>query len=227
MFETRFPGHYSGRATHVHVMSSRNASVYANGTVSGGSITHVGQMFFDQDLIALVETQEPYASNTQSLTQNADDSILAEEASDVDPFVEYVLLGEDVSEGLFGWLAFGLDTENAFNVTPAAYLTENGGVENENAGGGMGGGPPGGSGAPPSGVGPTGASRTGTSAPSGSASSASVSAALSSSAASLASKIPNTPLVTTSSDAFQEEYGDGSQNPFAADKPPRKPVKQK
>lgn len=157
VFETLFPGHYTGRATHIHVMTSQDATVNANETLSGGSITHVGQMFFDQDLISLVEQEEPYASNTQELTTNAEDSILSEEASDVDPMIEYVLLGDSVSEGIFGWLAFGMDTNNAFNITPAAYLTENGGVANANAGSGMGGGgPPSGTGAPPSGAIPSG-----------------------------------------------------------------------
>lgn len=156
-FHTLFPGHYTGRATHIHVMTSQNATVNANKTLSGGSVTHVGQMFFDQDLISLVEKTEPYASNTQGLTENADDSILAEEAGTVDPMIEYVLLGEDVSEGIFGWLAFGMDTTNSFNITPAAYLTENGGVTNENAGSGMAGGPPGGNGTAPSGLMPSNA----------------------------------------------------------------------
>jgi hypothetical protein len=140
----------------MHVMTSLDATVNANETLSGGSITHVGQMFFDQDLIELVDEVEPYASNEQPLTNNADDSILSEEAATTDPFVEYVLLGDSVADGLFGWLAFGIDTTASYNITPAAYLTENGGVENENAGAGMGGGPPGGSGAPPSGAMPTG-----------------------------------------------------------------------
>jgi protocatechuate 3,4-dioxygenase beta subunit len=139
VFQTIFPGHYTNRATHIHVLSHLNATMNTNATLTGGSITHVGQMFFDQDLISLVETEEPYASNTQELTINADDSILSEEAADVDPFVEYVLLGDDVSEGLFGWLAFGLDSTSAYNVTPAVYWTEDGGVVNPDAG--MGGRP--------------------------------------------------------------------------------------
>jgi hypothetical protein len=131
-----------------------NASANNNQTLAGSAVTHVGQMFFDQDLIAAVDAVEPYASNTQGLTENADDSILGEEAADVDPMVEYVLLGDDISEGLFGWLAFGIDSGASYNVTPAATLTEDGGVANENAGMGMGGGgPPSGSGAPPSGSG--------------------------------------------------------------------------
>ena len=153
-----------------------DASTNSNKTLAGSSVTHVGQMFFDQDLIAAVDVVEPYASNTQELTENADDSILGEEASDVDPMVEYVLLGDDISEGLFGWLAFGIDSGASYNVTPAATLTEDGGVANENAGMGMGGGPPpSGSGAPPSG---SGAPPSGSGAPSGAIASSAASTGL-------------------------------------------------
>ncbi|RAR02482.1 aromatic compound dioxygenase [Stemphylium lycopersici] len=143
-FDTTFPGHYTSRATHIHVMShTLDATVNDNNTLTGASVTHVGQMFFDQDLIEAVEAVEPYASNTQEITENSDDSILSEEASDVDPMIEYVLLGDDVSEGIFGWLAFGMDSGASYNVTPAANLYAEGGVTNEDSGMGGGGSPPG------------------------------------------------------------------------------------
>lgn len=59
--------------------------------------------------------------------------------------MEYVYLGEDVSDGLFAWITVGIDATEDSDVTPAAYYTEEGGVENENSGMGMGmgGAPPG------------------------------------------------------------------------------------
>ncbi|KAF2709264.1 aromatic compound dioxygenase [Pleomassaria siparia CBS 279.74] len=154
-FDTLVPGHYTGRANHIHALSHVNATVLPNNTLAGGSITHVGQMFFDQDLLTLVETTEPYNTNTQTLTTNAEDGILAQEADGYDPMVEYVLLGDDVSQGIFAWISFGMDTASNYTVSPAVYLTSDGGVENENFGAGMG-APPSGSGAP--GPAPTGAS---------------------------------------------------------------------
>lgn len=144
---------------------ANETSVLPNGTITGlynTKTSHVGQIFFDQDLISVVEETSPYSTNTQELTTNAEDSILAEEADTIDPFVEYVLLGDDVSEGVFGWISVGIDATENTSVTPAAYLTEDGGVENENSGMGMGGGggaPPSGSGVPsgvPSGAAPSG-----------------------------------------------------------------------
>ncbi|KAE8417724.1 Intradiol ring-cleavage dioxygenase [Aspergillus pseudocaelatus] len=164
-FQTIFPGHYTGRATHIHVLThpANETSVLPNGTITGlynTKTSHVGQIFFDQDLISVVEETSPYSTNTQELTTNAEDSILAEEADTIDPFVEYVLLGDDVSEGVFGWISVGIDATQDTSVTAAAYLTEDGGVENENSGMGMGGGggPPSGSGVPsgvPSGAAPS------------------------------------------------------------------------
>ncbi|KAK7190728.1 hypothetical protein DPSP01_006661 [Paraphaeosphaeria sporulosa] len=150
-FETLFPGHYTGRATHIHVLTHVGATLNDNNTVTGGNITHVGQFFFDQALITEADKEAPYNTNTKPLTANVDDFIFAEEAANVDPVVEYVYLGDTVAEGLFGWIAFGIDTAAARNVTPAVYLTENGGVKNPNAGAG---GPPGG-GPPPTGPRPT------------------------------------------------------------------------
>ncbi|KAL4932390.1 intradiol ring-cleavage dioxygenase [Aspergillus undulatus] len=155
-FLTTFPGHYTGRATHIHVLShpANETTVNENNTISGlytSSSSHVGQIFFDQDLISLVEENEVYAVNEQELTLNADDSILLQELEDdIDPFVEYVLLGEDVSDGIFAWINVVIDSSKSSSVTPAAYYTEQGGVENANSGpgGGSGGAPPGG--APPS-----------------------------------------------------------------------------
>jgi hypothetical protein len=138
-----------------------DATVNDNNTLTGASVTHVGQMFFDQDLIEAVDAIEPYASNTQQITNNSEDSILSEEASDVDPMIEYVLLGDDISEGIFGWLAFGMDSSASYNVTPAANLYAEGGVTNENSGMGGGGSPPGGNGTSPSGDIPSGAAPSG------------------------------------------------------------------
>lgn len=153
-FDTLFPGHYTGRATHIHVMVHTNATEFKNHTL-GSQVyaSHVGQSFFDQDLISAVEETEPYASNTQSLTKNADDSILAGEAGTdgVDPLLDYALLGDGVTDGLFAWSAFGINTSYSGSVQPATFYYESGGVANPNSGGGGGPGGPGASGGPPSG----------------------------------------------------------------------------
>ncbi|ORY68292.1 Intradiol ring-cleavage dioxygenase [Pseudomassariella vexata] len=146
-FETLFPGHYTSRATHIHILIHTNATVYPNGTLGNEvSASHVGQAFFDQDLITEADTIAPYSSNTQEVTLNSADSILSEEtATDgVDPFFEYTLLGDELADGLFGWIAFGINTTESSTVSPAVFLYASGGVANENSniGGGSGGGAP-------------------------------------------------------------------------------------
>ncbi|KAI9375561.1 Intradiol ring-cleavage dioxygenase [Aspergillus egyptiacus] len=162
-FTTIFPGHYTGRATHMHILShpANETTVNRNNHTITGLYTsmssHVGQVFFDQDLISTVEETEPYASNEQETTLNEDDTILVQELeNNIDPFVEYVLVGDKVEDGVFAWISFVIDAKESTEVQPAAYLTEEGGVENENSGMGMGGPPGGAPGEMPSGV-PTGA----------------------------------------------------------------------
>ncbi|KAI1373972.1 aromatic compound dioxygenase [Hypoxylon crocopeplum] len=145
-FESIFPGHYTGRATHIHIMIHQNAVLFANSTLGNNvSASHVGQAFFDQDLITSVELTEPYNTNTQELTLNADDGILSTEtATDgVDPFFEYTLLSDDVTDGLFAWVAFGINATQSQSITPAAFYYKDGGVANPDSGaGGPGGAPP-------------------------------------------------------------------------------------
>lgn len=61
---------------------------------------------------------------------NSADSILVDEAATSDPLINYSLLGETVADGIFGWLAFGVDVDKAYSVKPAASLYASGGVEN-------------------------------------------------------------------------------------------------
>jgi protocatechuate 3,4-dioxygenase beta subunit len=125
-FGTLFPGHYTGRTTHTHVMVHANAVALANGTIKDTTASHVGQFFFDQDLITLVEKTSPYSTNKQTLTTNARDGILSQASSRGDPFINYVYLnGKDVTGGLLGWISFGIDTSLAKKVNSAGQFTGN------------------------------------------------------------------------------------------------------
>ncbi|KAK0642038.1 Intradiol ring-cleavage dioxygenase [Cercophora newfieldiana] len=123
-FGTLFPGHYTGRTTHTHVMVHPNAVALANGTIKDTTASHVGQFFFDQDLITLVEKQSPYSTNKQALTTNAKDGILQQSSKSGDPFINYIYLnGKDVMGGLLGWISFGIDTSLTKTVRPAGQFT--------------------------------------------------------------------------------------------------------
>ncbi|KAI0799384.1 Intradiol ring-cleavage dioxygenase [Xylaria sp. FL0064] len=148
-FQSIFPGHYSGRTNHMHVVFHTNATVLANGTLTGGNVPHIGQFFWDQSLIDEVEALEPYSTNKQSITTNEEDHVFGEqetEGSDSDPVFNYVYLGDDVSEGLFTWIVVGINTTASYTPTYSFELTEGGGVA---VGNNSGGGAPGGPGGPP------------------------------------------------------------------------------
>ncbi|RLN72860.1 hypothetical protein BBJ28_00013156 [Nothophytophthora sp. Chile5] len=128
-FITKFPGHYTGRATHMHIMTHYDGTLLPNNTYSGGEISHVGQLFFDQDLLTTVDSTDTYAVNTWEITENADDTILAQAAADeFDPFVEYALLGDSVEDGLLAWISVGVDMTSEYSVNAAATYTASGGV---------------------------------------------------------------------------------------------------
>ena len=133
------------RANHVHIVTHTNTTLYVNDTMSSGSVQHIGQLFFDMSLLKQVEATYPYNTNTQDWTTNSEDSILSEEtATDgVDPVVEYILLGDDITDGVLAWISMGVDMTNNQTITPAGNYYRTGGVMDSSSsgmGGGMGGG---------------------------------------------------------------------------------------
>ena len=135
-FVTTFPGHYTGRATHIHVLAhhSNDTIIRTNQTVISGNYTahasHVGQIFFDQDLISEVETASPYNTNKQAITRNLEDYLLFEEAEVMDPMVEYVFLGDDITDGIMAWISIGIDPTADADITAAAAVYEDYGEMN-------------------------------------------------------------------------------------------------
>lgn len=114
-FDTIVPGHYFGRAQHIHV------GVHVPGTkpsdpsssspsVSDNAVSLCAQLFFDQDLADRTRKIAPYSGNKQPFTTNADDDFLKLEAAGrFDPFVSWVYLGEgdDLADGLLAWVTVG------------------------------------------------------------------------------------------------------------------------
>ena len=140
-FTSIFPGHYIGRTAHIHLAVHLNATAQPNGTLLDTTAAHVGQMYFDQDLIDEVEKRVPYTLNTQPMTTNAQDFLLAGAAQVSDPIMEYVVLGGGVDDGLLAWLSFGINVTLAREMVAASTFYENGGVANPKPGSGF---PPGG-----------------------------------------------------------------------------------
>ncbi|GJC84017.1 hypothetical protein ColLi_06855 [Colletotrichum liriopes] len=162
-FQTIFPGHYGGRTNHHHMASPApllehplqsmhtndsqvaflDATVQPNNTLLSTHAAHVGQLFWDQDLVQAVEALYPYNTNTVEQTLNADDHVVSDELgsnADSDPFFQYAYLGDSVEEGLFGWITIGINRTASYDTSYSFELTEAGGVAVENSGGFVGGG---------------------------------------------------------------------------------------
>jgi len=110
----------------VHVDAKRQP----NGTITGGRVAHVTQLYFDQSLITNVEKLQPYTTNRQRLTTNSNDGLLKKTKLSDDPFFRYVLLGNRVEDGIFAYIRLGIDTSASFGINPAAYRDEAGGHQN-------------------------------------------------------------------------------------------------
>ncbi|KAL1891480.1 hypothetical protein Sste5346_007571 [Sporothrix stenoceras] len=130
-FDTLYPGHYFGRTQHIHVITRRGGTVLPNNTYTGGTVNHIGQLYFDQELSNEVETMAPYLYNYMPVTYNSEDIWTAEAASaEYDPFLDYVKLSDDANDGLLMWITIGIngtaDYEN--QATAAATWQKDGGV---------------------------------------------------------------------------------------------------
>jgi hypothetical protein len=93
-------------ATHI------NATIHANKTISGGTVPHIGQLYFDQDLLDAVTQKPHYATNPFPRMKNAQDFLMIQgSGGNADPIVEYALLGKDVSDGIFAWINIGVNPD--------------------------------------------------------------------------------------------------------------------
>ncbi|KAF5247274.1 hypothetical protein FANTH_6531 [Fusarium anthophilum] len=136
-FSTIFPGHYTGRPTHIHIIVHTNTTVQPNNTLGFDSFaSSIGQIFFDQDLIYAADKLPPYNTNQQAMTLNVDDKIIlpfATQTDGLDPVVEYTMLGDKLEHGLFGWLALGVNMTWTWEATPASFWGKDGGEKNPKA----------------------------------------------------------------------------------------------
>lgn len=163
-FETIFPGHYSGRATHTHLLAHTDTTLLPNGTISvfNKPVAHIGQLFYPESLRSAVEALSPYNTNTVDATSNDDDmwSIVQTDSS-YDPFPQFVYLGDDIADGLFAWIQIGINSTADYQdddyYVVAGYLAEDGGHAEPNSleSAGSGGGGAGGNGTAPSGAPPS------------------------------------------------------------------------
>lgn len=121
---TIFPGHYSGRTNHIHIIAHANVTVNPNNTVSGDHIKHIGQFFFDQDLLDKVRTVHPYTENPYAVTlNNVDDTFRQETAyPNSDPVFHYKYLGNKLEDGLLIWVRIGVNISASWDDDEYSFV---------------------------------------------------------------------------------------------------------
>ncbi|GAA6014168.1 hypothetical protein JCM10207_006120 [Rhodosporidiobolus poonsookiae] len=125
-FTSVYPGFYTGRTAHIHIMVRKDYEIADNGTIiaTAGTIEHIGQLFFLEDLNNRVFSTSVYLDTTQTRTYNDDDSILQQDLSAGDwPFVDASLVGESIEDGIYGYITIGIDTNATTSITTENALT--------------------------------------------------------------------------------------------------------
>jgi protocatechuate 3,4-dioxygenase beta subunit len=109
-FRTVYPGHYTGRATHIHLKVHIGGRA-RGGTLRGGHVSHTGQLFFAESANSSVYALSPYSSDTVQRTLNSSDSIYSQAGG---AGAEVHLEGS-ASSGFVGTLVLGVNPK----ATPA------------------------------------------------------------------------------------------------------------
>jgi len=140
---TIYPGYYTGRAPHIHIMVHKDWSQSPNGTLvsHAGTLLHIGQAFFPETWNDQVYRVPPYPSNTQRRTLNNQDRFLTDASRNgYSAFTDVQFLsGSDMSGGLVGYLTLGVDSRSSYTITNKNYNAGAGGssggsVPNANSG---------------------------------------------------------------------------------------------
>ncbi|KAF2186445.1 aromatic compound dioxygenase [Zopfia rhizophila CBS 207.26] len=128
-FITLIPGHYVGRANHLHTIIHHGATLLPNNTISGGTISHVGQFYVDQTMLTEVEKTTPYSTNKQTQTKNAQDALfnMGKQGGD-DPVLKISRIGSKVEDGLYATIDVGVNPKARQNPQPVNMWTDKGGI---------------------------------------------------------------------------------------------------
>lgn len=160
-FDTIFPGHYDGRAIHTHLLVHSNVTLMDNGTFQDGSVTHIGQLFWNEELRSAVEATYPYNTNTQAITSNDEDMwSIVQAGTTFDPFPQYIYLGDSIEDGLMAWIQIGVNatadySDSDYYQVSAVLQADGGHASSSSSTGGAPSGGEGGNGTMPSGSPPS------------------------------------------------------------------------
>jgi hypothetical protein len=104
------------------------ATLLPNNTIQGGTISHVGQFYIEQNFLNQVEKTAPYNINTQKVTTNAQDMLfnMGKQGGD-DPVMKISLIGNKIEDGLYATIDVGVNPKARRNPAPVNLWTSSGG----------------------------------------------------------------------------------------------------
>lgn len=105
---TVYPGWYRGRCVHIHIKVHVDVTLTSDGSFTGGTELHTGQLFFDEAITTEVAALSTYAANTVTRTTLAQDSIY-DEGGAASGLLTLTALGSSTSAGYAGTLTLGVD----------------------------------------------------------------------------------------------------------------------
>ncbi|ELR05220.1 hypothetical protein VC83_07725 [Pseudogymnoascus destructans] len=99
-----------------------SGTLLPNGTYTGGHVSHIGQLYFDASLRAVVEAAEPCNTNLLPPTTNKEDVWIGPSKTEQD--------------GILAWTSMTVDAGANWDAVagPAAYWGEDGGHDNSDGG---------------------------------------------------------------------------------------------
>ncbi|MEX1659333.1 MULTISPECIES: intradiol ring-cleavage dioxygenase [Streptomyces] len=105
---TVYPGWYRGRCVHIHVKVHVGVTLTSDGSFTGGTELHTGQLFFDETITAKVGARSPYSANTVTRTTLAQDGIY-DDGGAASGLLTLTALGSSPSAGYSGTLTLGVE----------------------------------------------------------------------------------------------------------------------
>ncbi|MFJ5307591.1 intradiol ring-cleavage dioxygenase [Streptomyces sp. NPDC088350] len=104
---TIYPGWYRGRCVHIHVKVHTGVTLTSDGSFTGGSELHTGQLFISETITTAVAAISPYSTNTVTRTTLAQDSIY-DGGGAASGLMTLTALGSSTSSGYTGTLTLGV-----------------------------------------------------------------------------------------------------------------------
>jgi protocatechuate 3,4-dioxygenase beta subunit len=112
-FRTLFPCHYAGRTTHIHLRVHIGFTVDGS-TITGGHISHTGQMFPSQAVYSEVYQLAPYKSETATIVNHDEDRVWTTQDG-YQALMKITQLGSRLKQGLKATVTLGVNPQ----ATPA------------------------------------------------------------------------------------------------------------